>query len=707
MPLPRYASLAAVLAAAPLLFAAPLLATGDVASHDPFLWLEDIHGTRALEQVDAWNAQTMAALADTPQYEADRKRALDILDDPAQIAMPDDIMGETVTNLWRDADHPRGLWRQASLASFLAGDPQWTTLIDVDALGKAEGKSWVWHGADCLAPEYRRCLVSLSPGGTDADVVREFDRVTGQFVKDGFEVPLAKSSIAWADPDTLLVATDWGEGSMTDSGYPMIVKRWKRGTPLARAEAVKAGERQDISVSAFAAMDGDTRRVFIRRATSFYRTQLWIEQAPGQLVRTPLPESAEFKGLVEGRMLAYLNEPLGDIPAGSLVAWMIPDVLSGRPGTPGLVFTPGARQSLTEVSATDHAVWLKLLDDVSGKVLVLRPQADGGWSQTAAALPDNATLTLAGGVGRNDLAFVMAESFLLPPSLHAVTADGTARLLQSLPARFDAAQFAVAQHFATSKDGTKVPYFLVTKKGAKGPVPALMHAYGGFRAAQTPSYLTTQPYRAGPLGLFWVEEGNAFILANIRGGDEYGPAWHAAALREKRQNAYDDLYAVAEDLVARGITAKGRIAVSGRSNGGLMAGVAITQRPDLFGGAIIGSPLLDMKRYSHLLAGASWIAEYGDPDRPQDWAFMSEYSPYQAIRPGVKYPPAFFYLSTKDDRVHPGHARKMAARLGEYGNAFYYHEYREGGHAVGADHAEDAVRAALLRAYLDTVLNAQ
>lgn len=704
MPLSRFAKFAAGLAAAPFLAAVPLLAADKASTDDPYIWLEDIHGSRALEQVEAWNAATVAALVGTPAYEADRRRAREILDDPAQIAEPDHVMAGVVTNLWRDADHPRGLWRQASLASYLSGSPEWRTLIDVDALGKEEGKSWVWHGANCLAPEYRRCLVSLSPGGTDADVVREFDRTTGTFVTGGFEVPLAKSDVTWEDEDTLLVGTDWGEGSMTTSGYPMVVKRWKRGTPLAAADVVKQGEPQDISVGAFAVMDGDTRRIFIRRGTSFYRSQLWIEQTPGVLVRTPLPETAEFKGLVEGRMLAYLNEPLGEIPTGSLVSWSLADVLAGLPKAPDLVFTPSGRQSLTEVGTTDHAVWLKLLDDVSGKVLILAPQEDGTWSQTAATLPENATLTLAGSADGEDLAFVTAESFLLPPSLYAVTTDGSSRVLQSLPARFDAAQFAVAQHFATSKDDTKVPYFLVTKKGVKGPVPALMHAYGGFRAAQLPSYLTTQPYRAGPLGLFWVEEGNAFVLANIRGGDEYGPGWHDAALREKRQNAYDDLYAVAEDLVARGISAKGKIAVSGRSNGGLMAGVAMTQRPDLFGGAIIGSPLLDMKRYSHMLAGASWMAEYGDPDVPGDWAFIEKYSPYQAVKPGVKYPPAFFYLSTEDDRVHPGHARKMAARLSEYGNAFYYHEYREGGHSVGADHAEDAVRAALLHAYLDKVL---
>ncbi|WP_156841216.1 prolyl oligopeptidase family serine peptidase [Novosphingobium aquimarinum] len=701
MPSPKtlLASLAS-LAAAPLLIAAT---TAD----DPYIWLEDIHGEKALEKVEAWNAATMKALTGTPAFETDRARAKAIMDDPAQIAEPLEVMGDTVTNLWRDAEHPRGQWRQTSLASYLAGKPDWKVLIDVDALGKAEGKSWVWHNADCLAPEYRRCLIALSPGGTDADVVREWDRTTGTFVEGGFEVPLAKSNVAWEDIDTLLIGTDWGEGSMTDSGYSRVVRRWKRGQPLAEATLVKEGEASDIAVSPFTQMDGKTRRVFVDRGTSFYRDQLFIQQAPGKLVRTPLPETATQKGIVRGRLLAYLNEPLGQVSAGSVVSWSVADMLAGRDSAPQVVFTPAKGQSVTEVRTTDNAIWIHLLDDVAGKLVVLNQGANGAWTPSEVALPDNATLAIGATADERDVAFVTAESFLQPPTLYAVSADAKVTALQSLPAKFDADQFTVEQAFATSKDGTKVPYFLARKKGSTGPVPLLMHAYGGFRAAQTPTYLTTQPYRAGPLALYWLEDGEAYVLANIRGGDEYGPAWHDAALREKRQNAYDDLYAVAEDLVSRGVTAKGKIAVSGRSNGGLLAGVAMTQRPDLFGAAIIGSPLLDMKRYNQLLAGASWMAEYGNPDVPEDWAFISKYSPYQALKQGVSYPAPFFYLSTEDDRVHPGHARKMAARLEEYGQPFYYHEYREGGHSVGADHAEDAVRAALLHAYLKATIGAE
>ena len=673
------------------------------AEGDPYLWLEDIHGDRALAQVKEWNAKTEAALTADPQYEKDRAEARAILDDESQIAEPGQVFGDQVTNLWRDAAHPRGLWRQASLASFLGGKPQWQTLIDVDALGRAEGKSWVWHGANCLAPEYRRCLVSLSPGGSDADVVREWDRTTRSFVEGGFVVPEAKSDVTWLDENTLLVGTDWGAGSMTNSGYARIVKRWQRGTPLASAVTVKEGTPTDIQVSAFSVLDGDTRYTFVSQGTSFYASDTWLLGKDGSLTRTPVPDTADIQGVLGGDLIAFLNKPMGSFPAGAVVSWPIAGVIAGSNPAPRLVFQPTGKQSVQGVSTTDHAIWISLLDDVSGKLVALTKAGDG-WKQQAAALPDKATLALVSSDDAHDTAFVTAQGFVVPPTLYAVSLDGQARALQSLPARFDASTIDVEQLLGTSKDGTKIPYFVARKKSASGPAAALVHAYGGFRNPQLPTYLTTEPYRAGPLAKWWVEDGQVYVLANIRGGGEYGPAWHEATLREKHQNAFDDLYAVSEDLVARGLTTKGKIAVSGRSNGGLLAGAAITQRPDLFGAAIIGSPLLDMQRYSHLLAGASWVEEYGDPDLPGHWAFISKYSPYQAVKAGVKYPPVFFYSSTEDDRVHPGHARKMAAKLIDLGNPVYFHEYLEGGHSVGADHAEDAVRAALLHAYLKRVL---
>ena len=672
-------------------------------SDDPYLWLEQIEGPRALAQVRQWNAATEALVATGPTFEQYRKRALDILNDEQQIAEPEDVLGDQVTNHWVDAKNPRGLWRITSLSSYVSGHPQWRTLIDVDALGKAEGKSWVWHGADCLAPEYRRCLVSLSPGGTDADVVREFDIPSGKFVEGGFSLPDAKTSTSWVDADHLLVATDFGPGTLTSSGYARIVKLWARGTPLATARTIFTGQPQDVSATPFSRIDGGKRWNFITRGVTFYSNELSLVAPDGRLVRTPVPETADFDDVVGGRLIATLNKPLGNVPAGSIVAYSLAEIAAGRAAAPEIVMIPNEHQAIEEVAASQGMLWVKALDDVSGKMFVMWPRGTGeAWGSKAIELPANSTIHLLQTADGRDLAFATVEGMLTPPTLYAVTPNELPAAVQSLPAKFDASAYEVEQRFATSKDGTRVPYFLVRKRGVTGPVPTLIHAYGGFRNAQTPGYLTGQPYRAGPLALFWVEQGNAYVLANIRGGGEYGPRWHEAALREKRQNSFDDLHAVAEDVKRTGVASK--VAISGRSNGGVLVGAALNQRPDLYSGAIIGSPLYDMKRYSHLLAGASWVDEYGDPDKPEDWAFLSRYSPYQNIRRDVRYPPVFFYSSTKDDRVHPGHARKAAARLMEYGNRVYFHEYIEGGHSVGADNAEDAKRAAMLLMYLDREL---
>jgi prolyl oligopeptidase len=689
--------------------AAFVCATAAVAqSGDPYLWLEDIQGAKPLAQVKAWNAETEAALSRVPGYEQHRERALKILNDPQQIALPDSVMGDMVANHWVDANHKRGLWRVSPLAAYLAGKPQWRTLIDVDALGKAEGKSWVWHGANCLPPEYQRCLVSLSPGGGDADVIREFDVPTAKFVAGGFEVPLGKNNVTWVDKDTLLVAAVEGEGTATRSGYPRIVKRWKRGTPWNAATKVAEGIEEDISISPFAVMDGgDTRYVGIDRGTGFYTNRQSVFGADGKLIELPIPDTAEFDTISSGQAIVTLVEPLGQFQPGTVVAFDMAAMLAGQKPAPTLVMAPSKSQAIEQVASTDHVLWIKALDDVSGKLFALRRQADGSWSQTALPLPANSTVQIVGGADKQDIAFVTVDGMLTPTTLSAVSANGTVQTVQALPAQFDASKFTVEQRFATSKDGTKVPYFLVRKKGVTAPTGVLVHAYGGFRAAQTPTYLTEQPYRSGPLALFWVEDGGAYVLANIRGGGEYGPAWHKAALREKRQNSFDDLEAVARDLIASAVARKDGVAISGRSNGGVLVGAAMTQHPDLYSAVIAGSPLFDMKRYSHLLAGASWMDESGDPDVPADWAFISKYSPYQNIRKGVKYPPTFFYLSTKDDRVHPGHARKAAAKLKAYGNTVYYHEYLEGGHSVGADRSEDAVRAALEWAFLTKTIGTE
>ena len=690
--------------AAALAFAPTTIAAQDTDADDPYIWLEEIQGERALAKVDQWNADTEAVLTDQPEYPLAKAWAKQILDDTRQIALPDAIHGDMVTNLWRDADNPRGLWRIASLESYMAGAPEWRVLIDVDKLGEDEGQSWVWHGANCLAPEYARCLIALSPGGTDADVVREFDVTTGRFVDGGFTLPEAKSNVAWFDEDTLFVGTDEGEGSLTDSGYPRLVKLWDRGTDFSTARQIAEGEQADISASGFSVLDGDTRWRFVNRSPSFWTNQISLVKADGSTVPLPLPEDAEFEAVLNGLVIAKLNSALettgGTEQPGALVAWSLQSVLDGSDPAPFAVFRPSDTQAIEEVAASETKLWVKVLDDVSGKLIELSP-GQSGWTARDMELPANSTVQIAETSGRGDTAFVTVESMLTPPTLYAVPSEGEAVAIASEPAQFDASKFTVEQKFATSKDGTKVPYYLVRPKDAQGPLPTLIHAYGGFRAAQTPKYLTAEPYRSGPLGLFWVESGNAYVLANIRGGGEYGPRWHEDALREKRQNSFDDFHAVADDLVASRLTTPGHIAASGRSNGGVLVGAVANQRPDLYGAIISGSPLIDMRRYNKLLAGASWMAEYGNPDVPEDWAFMKEWSPYQNMSDGPDVPAAFYYLSTLDDRVHPGHARKAAAKHEAYGQTFYYHEYREGGHSVGSDHEEDAKRAALLLSYLN------
>ena len=693
------------------IFALLALSTSAVAqtpAADPNAYLEDIHGARALDTVKRWNTRSLATLEAKPGYARYRQRALDLLQADRQIATPDQIIGDQVLNLWQDKTNVRGLWRVASLASFTSGKPVWRTLIDVDALGKAEGKSWVWKGGTCRSPSYDRCMIALSNGGGDAVVEREFDIPSGKFVTDGFVVPIFKTRLSWAGPDSLYVATDFGAGSLTKSGYPRTAKLWRRGTPLTTATEIASATQDVVGINVSVFPDGEHRYPLVVRDTDFFHSKRSHVAQDGRLVPSPLPDDAVINTVLDGRLIATLASDWRGIPAGAVVAYSIADVLAGRAPTIERVLVPTATQAVEQVDSSKSVLWVKMLDNVSGRLVSLTRSANGSWTQTVAALPAASTIHLDATAGKDDLAFAMVESFLSPPALYAIRPGAKPVAVDTLPARFDASTMQVEQRFATSKDGTKIPYFLVRKKitaeSGPAPVPALVHAYGGFRNAQTPTYLVDQPYRSGPAGLFWVEEGNAFVLANIRGGGEYGPRWHQATLRENRQKAYDDLHAVGDDLVRTGVSAKRKIAVSGRSNGGLLVGVAMEQRPDLYGAIVMGSPLLDMQRYSHLSAGASWIHEYGDPDKPADWAFISQYSPYQNLKRGMKYPVPFIYTSTEDDRVHPGHARKFAARLEQYGDPFFYYENPEGGHAAGADKIEYAKRAALVTVYLNTQL---
>jgi prolyl oligopeptidase len=680
-------------------------ATAMAAEDDPNLWLEEVQGTKALTQVKSWNAATAKILEAAPGFAKYRERGLAVLNDKRQLAYPDAIQRSNVTNFWQDATSVRGLWRVSTLQAYVAGTPDWRTLLDLDALSKAEGKNWVWKGATCLKPDYQRCLIGLSDGGKDALELREFDMETGKFLAGGFATPAAKTSAAWLDRDRLLIQSDFGPGTLTDSGYGRQVKLWKRGTPLAEATLVAEGTQADVGLTPAVYVDSGRAWGVVHRAISFWETELSHLTPAGAPIRSPLPVTAELQDVLGGRAIALLH---GDWTylgkrwlAGSVIAYPIDAVLRGEPAKVEAVYVPSSTEAVEEIKASANVLWVKVLDNVAGKLVSIR-RGPYGWVSRNVPLAQNSVVHLIEVGGTPDMAFVGVEGLTQPETLFAVQPEGRRTEIASLPAYFDASKMEVSQRFAKSKDGTEIPYFVVRPAGTTGPVPTLMHAYGGFRAATNPTYLSKNPSRLGPMAQFWVEEGGAFVLANIRGGGEFGPAWHESVLKANRQKVFDDFHAVSEDLKKTGVASK--LGVSGRSNGGLLVGVAYTQRPELYDAVLMGVPLSDMKRYNKLLAGASWMGEYGDPDKPEEWAYISKYSPYQNLVAGAAYPKVMIYTSTKDDRVHPGHARKMAARMEQQGHGFYYFENIEGGHAGTANKTEDSYRSALMMVYLNREL---
>lgn len=662
---------------------------------DPYLWLEDVQGEPALAWVRARNAEAEAVLTTLPRYAQARAAILDALDSKDQVPWIA-RRGAHVYNFWRDAAHPRGLWRRTTLDDYRRAEPAWELVLDLDALAAAEGENWVWAGATALGPAYRRCLVSLSRGGADATVVREFDLVERRFVDGGFALPEAKTAVTWRDEDHLYVGTDTGPGSLTDSGYPRTVRLWRRGTPLAAAPVVFEGEAGDVS--AWVSVDrtpGFERTVF-GRSLDFYNTRVWL--AEGDRLRpVDKPDDASLSFWRE-RVLVELRSPWLGHPAGSLLAADAAACLRGE-RTLVPVFTPTPTCSLQGWTVTASTVVLSLLDDVKGRLEAWSPDGTrralpvpGPGSCGASALHD--PLLVADPLAEQLL--LTYTDFLTPESLWLAQADGSApALLKTRPPLFDAAGMRTEQHFATSADGTRVPYFVVFPAGAAegDERPTLLSGYGGFEIARLPVY-------SAAIGRAWLAQGGVYVLANLRGGGEYGPAWHQAAIRERKQKSYDDLAAVAEDIVRRRITRPQRLGIQGGSNGGLLVGAVMLQRPELFNAVVCQVPLLDMRRYHRLLAGASWMAEYGNPDEPADWAFISRYSPYQNVQPGVKLPRVLFTTSTRDDRVHPGHARKMAARMREQGHDLLYWENLEGGHGGAADNAQRATMLALEFAFL-------
>jgi len=689
--------------------------SADTAPVDPFLWLEEVQGERALAWVHARNAESRAVLERHPRFAAMRSGFQAILDSADKIPQVS-RRGAWFYNLWRDAAHPRGLWRRTSLASFSTPAPDWETVLDLDALASAEGENWVWGGATALGPAYRRCLVQLSRGGADATVVREFDLVDKRFVPGGFSLPEAKTDVAWETEDSLLVGTDTGPGSLTDSGYPRTVRRWRRGTPLAAATLVFAGQAQDVSVSAWVDRTPGQARTVLSRATDFYHhEQFLLVAAPGgeRLQKIHIPSDAQISFWGARALLQLRSDwaPAGTLwPAGSLLVGDAAAVLAatGDAGMPPLqaLFTPTPSRSLAGFGTTASQVLLQVLDNVAGKLEAWTPTADG-WQRRDIAAPHPGSLGLQTlhdeELGAGD---PLAEQFLLgytdfltPDSLLLGHTDG--RPLQTLKARpafFDASGLQVQQHWATSRDGTRVPYFLVAAKGLvpDGSHPTLLNGYGGFEVPMLPGY-------SAAWGTAWLAHGGLVAVANIRGGGEFGPAWHQAAIGPHKQRSYDDFAAVAEHLIASGVTSPKRLAIQGGSNGGLLVGAVMLQRPELFGAVLCQVPLQDMQRYHRLLAGASWMAEYGNPDVPAQWAWIAGYSPYQrlqALPPGTALPRVLFTTSTRDDRVHPGHARKMAARMLALGHAPLYFENTEGGHAGAADNRQKAEMLALEFAFL-------
>jgi prolyl oligopeptidase len=661
---------------------------------DPYIWLEDKDGAKPLAWVEAENKRTLARLEADPRYKTFYDEAFAIASAEDRIPMPQ-MIGGRIFNLWRDTAHPQGIWRWTSEADYAAASPTWTTLIDLDALSKAEGKKWVWKGVTCLEPEQRRCLIELSAGGEDATTLREFDLVAGTFVAGGFELPTSKQQVDWIDADTLIVSRDWGGGTLTKSGYPYVVKIVKRGQPIAGAREIYRATTDDIGVWPSVEVDGKgNRAVLIARAKTFFTTEQLIWDGE-KATRIAMPEKTEIKGLVDGRLIVRTSEAWGKVPEGALASLPLAAARKGG-GDPTLIFAPAARQSVDRdnVRVTRSAVVASIYDNVRGRAMVFTPQGDG-WASRTLALPDNLSVDLTTSDVGSDRGYLTVSGFTTPTRLMAfdVTAATPPVAVKSLPARFDAAGLVVEQFEAASSDGTKVPYFVVHRAGApRGDVPTLMTAYGGFEVSNT-------PYYSGITGKLWLERGGAFVLANIRGGGEFGPAWHEAGRKTKRQLVFDDFASVARDLTTRGITSAAKLGIYGGSNGGLLMGVELTQHPELWAAVTIQVPLLDMLRYEGIAAGASWVDEYGSVSVPAERAFLAKISPYHALKKGARYPEPYIWTTTKDDRVGPQHARKFAARMKEYGLPYLFYEDTAGGHSGDADIAQGARLQALQMVY--------
>jgi prolyl oligopeptidase len=682
-----------------------------IAQDDPYLWLEDVMGDKAIAWAKEQNVASLAVLEAKPGFKALHERLLAVYNSRERI--PSEYNGRERRNpqvkkrgahyyvFWQDAANPRGLWRRTSLAEFKKKDPAWEVVLDLDKLSAAENEKWVFKGAECLAPRNERCLVMLSRLGADAVVVREFDLVAKAFVKGGFETPESKQQISWSGPDAIYIATDFGPGTMTSSGYARIVKEWKRGTPLAQARTVFEAGEKDVGAGPWTVDEKGRRYAFVQHMVDFWTREQHVRRGDAwKRVETPADATVNVvHGMLYVRLAKEWKPGATSYPAGALIATDFEKFLAGE-RVFDVVFAPGPRVALQDFTVTKTTVLLDVLDNVRGRVVEAR-RVNGQWTHRDVAVPTAAAIaTDAVDNDEGDDYWMTVASFLEPTTLYLGKAGTDKReKLKSLPTFFDAKGLKVVQHEATSKDGTKIPYFLVAREDVKldGTNPTILYGYGGFEIAMKPSY-------SGAIGAGWLEKGGVWALSNIRGGGEFGPEWHTTALREGRAKTHDDFIAIAEDLIRRKVTSPRHLGIMGGSQGGLLVGAAFTQRPDLFRAVACAVPLLDMKRFHKLLAGASWVGEYGNPDIPGDWKFISTYSPYQNVSKDRKYPRVFFTTSTRDDRVHPGHARKMVARMKEQGHDVLYFEYMEGGHAAGANPSQQAYTWALIYTFLQEEL---
>ncbi|PCI39577.1 MAG: S9 family peptidase [Elusimicrobia bacterium] len=680
-----------------LFVAAPLQAQ----QADPFLWLEDVQGKKSLDWARARNKETLTRLQSDARYKKILQEAENILQATDRIPSIS-RKGNWLYNFWQDETHVRGIWRRTTLEEYRKKNPKWETMLDIDALGRVENKSWVYKGSSCLAPHYYRCMIKLSPGGSDASEWREFDTLKKAFVPNGFKLAEAKSNLEWLDENTLLVGTDFGPGSKTDSGYPRITKRWARGTALEKAKTIFEGSKKDVSVYPWVSRRPEGTTVLVGKSPSFFTNRYWLMSDDGERLSIPFPDEIRAYGIFKGKMLVTLRKAWKTFPNGALIAMDLSDVREGK-AQPRveLVFQLDEDSGYPRRGAVGLAkdfVLLAIMKDVMTSLYAAKPGADGKWTVTPLPVPKSGTVSPHHVDSYSNDVFYSYDDFLTPSTLFLLPEGASkAETLKNMPARFDSSEFEVQQFFAVSRDSEHVPYFIVNKKGIPfdGKNPTLLYGYGGFEIPLKPRYLTT-------LGKLWLERGGVYVLSNIRGGGEYGPKWHQAALLENRQIAFNDFISIAEDLIEQKITSPRHLGIMGGSNGGLLMGAVTMQRPDLFNAVVCQVPLLDMMRYHKLLAGASWMGEYGNPDDPKMRKVIRKYSPYQNVLwyKERQYPEVLFMTSTKDDRVHPGHARKMVAKMKARNHQVWYYENIEGGHSAAADLRQKAKRKALETVYL-------